>query len=811
MYGTCQGCTQGKQPRIFAMRAEQAAEEAEQPQGTDRMPAIGVIPPYKVEQYRQLINMGFKEEDARMAVLETLDNPIINTALARATAIAEERARLESIEEAEKFEAEQAIEAAAKLEMEHEESYQAQLKKLREEEGSELSKTTSTDSTASNASELFVPESSEEEDNDEELKRIFGDPGGTSDLPFAEDIGESTDIEGEAVKADAGAEFPQGMVEAGMNKVDVPPKLEWLTSDGPQKLTSTEVKELTRLTRERLGKEPAPAPTSQETSVESTSLTPEQQRLIKYIKGHEILQGYLIDEKGGRGEIPVNTFRGFLQFADLDQYRDYPLMDTLTLQDLVVMKSLSEAFVKSPGIMKEFHVKRFIRLSKRLKDDPNSTIGLRIETKERTLGNLTLAEKLLIEEYIKNDEDVDREMRKSLVDTLLPDDDIDTVLGKKENYITTYHGKLLIAQLLNIKAKRSQKLDSESLFSEALDLLMSDDTADIDTYKKYDILWRIQENLARLKIVLKKYDEVDGILRDMTCAGASDIPECEERKRVVKTIKDESKLRDNKKVAEDKFGHIAEDLTLDVLVYNLDEAKQRITNPIDFVKFIFDYLPDNLKTDPKIGSNMLLNKLEDPNSNLSFSSFVKRARVLFSSDKHRHEPKDSEKGDIIIRYLDELNEPPNPQDDYEGLEQEIEGQKKDLEIFIKEKCRTVQSITDKEVNPKWDFTSIEEIRGYVEEFKHNKQIELQGLTYKDMKLKQFMGIAIDSAVDQLIADYLAEPRKGIFKEGSSGGGKKIRPKRTKRKTQKRTNKRKTSKKKKKTKKKKKRSTKRKRR
>ena len=102
-------------------------------------------------------------------------------------------------------------------------------------------------------------------------------------------------------------------------------------------------------------------------------------------------------------------------------------------------------------------------------------------------------------------------------------------------------------------------LDSEAWFSDALDLLLSYDTADIDTYKKYDILLRIQENLARLKIVLKNYDEVDGILRDMTCAGASDIPECEERKRVVKTIKDESKWGDNKKVEEEKFGHIDED------------------------------------------------------------------------------------------------------------------------------------------------------------------------------------------------------------------------------------------------------------
>ena len=590
-----------------------------------------------------------------------------------------------------------------------------------------------------------------------------------------------------------------------------PPEWTW---SGPPRMTPEEM--------EHLPKAPAPEPAPEATSVAPTPVTPvtpEQAEIIEYIKTQKILQDYVSSSSTGE---KINTFRGFLYMAKLYDYKDLPLMDTLTLQGVVDdSEHIDTAFLTSLGILKEFHHKRFLRQLIILTEDGSPEVGLRITDTSRMLGHLTLAEKLLIVEHIKNNETIQVKDEPPLIMQLLPGDVIEAALDKAE-LKETFEGKLLIAQLLNIKARRQTHFhDSETIFREAIDLLNSiGDMSEIQVIKRADILWRLQGNLAMSQIAQKKYEDAEATLRDisMTCAGASNIPNCEARKNAVKSKMKESNNKDAKEKREAKYGHIAEGLTPSELTKGIEDKKVAASDVIQFVEFLLDYLPDNLKKDTKIGSDKFLKKLKDPKDSLSLNAFVKRMTLLFHGDKYGHSKEDLEKGGIITRYLTGLNQESDPRESYprdelEGLEEEIKGLKKDLETFIKQSFRGEQGITDEEVNPNWVFTVVEGIQHYAMVFKQVKQINLEDLTHEsgDRQLENFMNLAIDGAVELLINDYLAEPREGIFKEESGGGGKEISPKR--RKTQKRTKKRKTKKRKttKKTRKKKKRSTKRKRR
>ena len=593
-----------------------------------------------------------------------------------------------------------------------------------------------------------------------------------------------------------------------------PPGWTW---SGPPRMTSEEMGHLSKAPAPEPAPAPAPDPAPEATSVAPTPVTPEQAEIIEYIKTQKILQDYV----SSTGE-KINTFRGLLHAAHLYDLRYLPLMDTLTLQGVVDdSEHIDTAFLTSLGILKEFHHKRFLRQLNILKEDDSPEVGLRIQDTSRMLGHLTLAEKLLIVEHIKNNETIQVKDEPPLIMQLLPGDVIEAALDKAE-LKGTFEGKLLIAQLLNIKARRQTHFhDSETIFREAIDLLNSiGDMSEIQVIKRADILWRLQENLAMSQIAQKKYKDAEATLRDisMTCAGASNIPNCEARKNAVKSKMKESNNKDAKEKREAKYGHIAEGLTPSELTKGIEDKKVVASDVIQFVEFLLDYLPDNLKKDTKIGSDKFLKKLKDPKDSLSLNAFVKRMTLLFHGDKYGHSKEDLEKGGIITRYLTGLNQESDPRESYprdelEGLEEEIKGLKKDLETFIKQSFRGEQGITDEEVNPNWVFTVVEGIQHYAMVFKQVKQINLEDLTHEsgDRQLENFMNLAIDGAVELLINDYLAEPREGIFKEESGGGGKEISPKR--RKTQKRTKKRKTKKRKttKKTRKKKKRSTKRKRR
>jgi len=417
------------------------------------------------------------------------------------------------------------------------------------------------------------------------------------------------------------------------------------TWSGPTRMTSEEMRHLSKAPAPEPAPAPAPDPAPEATSVAPTPVTPEQAEIIEYIKTQKILQDYV----SSTGE-KINTFRGFLHMAKLYDYKDLPLMDTLTLQGVVDDSDhIDTAFVTSLGILKEFHHKRFLRQLIILTEDDSPEVGLRIKDTSRMLGHLTLAEKLLIVEHIKNNETIQVKDEPPLIMQLLPGDVIEAALDKAE-LKETFEGKLLIAQLLNIKARRQTHFhDSETIFREAIDLLNSiGDMADIQVTKNADILWRLQGNLAMSQIAQKKYEDADATLRDMsmTCAGASNIPNCEQRKTDCNTKKGQDKLAADRSAHVAKYGHIAEGKNLEQMTSEINE-KERVSNKIGFIEFLLNYLPDTLKTE----SDKLLEKLIGNNN---YKKFYKLVALLLHPDKFEHSQDDKKKGEFILKKIQEV-------------------------------------------------------------------------------------------------------------------------------------------------------------
>ena len=443
-----------------------------------------------------------------------------------------------------------------------------------------------------------------------------------------------------------------------------PPEWTW---SGPPRMTPEEM--------EHLPKAPAPEPAPEATSVAPTPVTPvtpEQAEIIEYIKTQKILQDYVSSSSTGE---KINTFRGFLYMAKLYDYKDLPLMDTLTLQGVVDdSEHIDTAFLTSLGILKEFHHKRFLRQLIILTEDGSPEVGLRITDTSRMLGHLTLAEKLLIVEHIKNNETIQVKDEPPLIMQLLPGDVIEAALDKAE-LKETFEGKLLIAQLLNIKARRQTHFhDSETIFREAIDLLNSiGDMADIQVTKNADILWRLQGNLAMSQIAQKKYEDADATLRDMsmTCAGASNIPNCEQRKTDCNTKKGQDKLAADRSAHVAKYGHIAEGKNLEQMTSEINE-KERVSNKIGFIEFLLNYLPDTLKTE----SDKLLEKLIGNNN---YKKFYKLVALLLHPDKFEHSQDDKKKGEFILKKIQEVV------NDVERVGDIDEGEKDNEEIIAIQK------------------------------------------------------------------------------------------------------------------------------